>query len=118
MRVYGRITNGDGSKTWVVVQTDQATGSNAWIYVTALCQALLLNLNESPFYSQFGIPAQQSVQMQVAPDLYVTRIQQYFSQFFASLIVAKDPAASVPTYNVRATLPDGTPVSVTVQAPE
>lgn len=118
MRVYGRITNPDGSKTWVTVQTDPETGSNSWVYVTALCQALLLNLNESPFYSQIGIPAQQSVQMQVAPDLYVTRIQQYYSQFFASLIVAKDPAARTPTYNVRATTLDGTPVSVTVQVPE
>jgi hypothetical protein len=118
MRVYGRTTNPDGSKKWVVVQTDPDTGSNSWVYLTALCQALLLFLNESPFYSQFGIPAQQSVQMQVAPDLYVSRIQQFFAQFFASLILTKDPAARAPTYNIRATTLEGTPVSVTVQVPE
>lgn len=118
MRVYGRTTNPDGSKRWVVVQTDPATGSNSWVYLTALCQALLLNLNESPFYGNVGIPAQQSVIQQIQPDFYVNRIQQIYSQYFASLIVAKDPAAEVPTYNVKATLLDGTPASVTVQIPE
>ena len=118
MRVYGRITNANGSKTWVVVQTDPNTGSNGWVYITALCQALLLNLGESPFYAQVGIPAQQSVIQQIAPDFYVQRIQQMYAQYFASLIIAKDPAAAVPTYNINATLMDGTPASVTVKVPQ
>lgn len=118
MRVYGRITNEDGSKTWEVVETDPATGSNAWCYLTAFCQALLLNLGESPFYAQIGLPAQQSVIQQIAPDYYVTRLQQQYSQYFASLTVAKVPGAAVPTYDINATMFDGTPASVTVQIPE
>jgi hypothetical protein len=118
MRIYGRITNPDGSKTWVTVQTDPATGSNSWVYLTALCQAFLLNLGESPFYANFGLPAQQSVIQQIAPDFYVQRTQQQFAQYFASLIIAKDPTQAVPTYNVNVTMLDGTPASVTLQVPE
>ena len=118
MRTYGRTTNQDGSKTWVKVESDPLTGSNSWVYVTTLCQALLLNLGESPFYADYGLPAEQSVIQQIAPDFYVSRTQQRFAQFFASLIVAKDPAADHPTYNINATLFEGTPASVTVQIPE
>lgn len=118
MRTYGRVTNPDGSKTWVEVQSDPATGSDSWVWLTTLCQALLLNLGESPFYAQYGLPAQQSVIQQVQPDFYVSRTQQQFARYFASLIVAKDPAAPEPTYNVRVLLLEGTPASVTVQIPE
>ncbi len=118
MRTYGRITNPDGSKTWVKVETDPQTGSNSWVYVTALAQVLQGNLGESPFYADYGLPAQQSVIQQIAPDFYVQRTQQQFAQFFASLIVSKEPAAPVPTYNINATTFEGTPASVTVQAPK
>jgi hypothetical protein len=118
MRTYGRVTNPDGSKSWVTVQTDPATGSNSWVYLTTLCQALLLNLGEAPFDASSGLPAQQSVIQQIAPDFYVTRTQQQFAQYFASLIIAKDPAAPVPTYNINVTFFDGTPASVTVKVPE
>lgn len=118
MRIYGRTTNVDGSKQWIVIQTDPVTGSNSWLYLTALCQALLLNLGESPFYASVGIPAQQSVIQQIQPDYYVTRIQQIYAQYFASLIVAKDPTAPVPTYNIKVTMLDGTGASVTVQIPQ
>lgn len=118
MRIYGRVLNDDGSKRWVTVESDPTTGSDSWVYVTAFCQALLLNLNESPFYAGFGLPAQQSVIMQIAPDFYVSRMQQYYSQFFAALIVSRDPAASDPTYNIKATLFDGSSASSTVQIPQ
>ena len=118
MRTYGRITNPNGTKTWIEVQTDPTTGSKSWIYVTTLCQALMLNLGEAPFDASSGLPAEQSVIQQIAPDFYVTRTQQQFAQFFASLIVAKDPLAKVPTYNINATLFEGTPASVTVKVPE
>ena len=118
MRVYGRITNPDGSKTWQVVETDPVTGSNSWCYVTALAQVLLLNLGESPFYANYGLPAQQSVIQQISPDFYVSWIQQQYAQFFASLIVSKDQAQATPTYNISATLFEGSPASVTVKIPE
>lgn len=106
MRTYGRITNPDGSKTWVEVDTD-ANGFNDAVYLTTLIQCLKLNLNESPFWGNYGIPAEPSVVQQVFPDFYVTRTQQQFSQFFASLIVAKDAGGvdadgrPSPVYNIH-----------------
>jgi hypothetical protein len=118
MRIHGRITNPNGTKQWVTVSTDPVTGSNSWVFLTSLCQALLLNLGEAPFDAGSGLPAQQSVIQQIAPDFYVTRTQQQFAQYFASLIIAKDPTAKVPTYNISVTFFDGTPASVTVKIPQ
>lgn len=118
MRTYGRITNPDGSKKWIEVSTDPTTGSNSWVYVTAMCQVLQGILGESPFYAQYGIPAPQAIIQQIAPDLYVQRVQQQFAQYFANLSISRDPTAAVPTYNVSATTLEGTPVSVTVQVPQ
>jgi hypothetical protein len=50
MRVYGRVTDELGQKTWVQIQTD-SDGNNEHVYVTALVQVLKLNLGESPFYA-------------------------------------------------------------------
>lgn len=116
MRTYGRITDEFGRKSWVVVESDPATGSDSWVWVTTLCQCLLLNLNESPFYAQYGIPAEQSILQQIQPDYYVSRTQQQFAQYFASLIVAKDLQQGV--YKISAVLLEGTPASVTMQVPE
>lgn len=99
MRVWARYTNNDGTKSWTAVETDPVTGDNSKCYLVALCQTLLLNLNESPFWSSLGIPAQQSVEQQVPPDYYIGRIQQFYSQFFASLIVAR-AGINPPTYNI------------------
>ena len=101
MRTYGRIINPDGSKTWVVVSTD-ANGYNDSVYLTTLAQVLKLNLGESPFYANFGIPQYQSVMTQVFPDFYVMQTQQQFSPFFASLAINKQPGATSPTYAVNA----------------
>jgi hypothetical protein len=100
MRTYGRITNPDGSKTWVKVETD-ANGFNDAVWLTTLCQCFLLNLNESPFYASFGLPDEQAIIQQVAPDFYANRMAQYFSQFFASLILARDPDAIEPVYTIN-----------------
>src|SRR5580658_3468730 len=98
MRLYGRIINPDGSKTWLVVQTQN--GNNDLVYALALCQCLQLNLNESPFFGQNGIPAQQAVNQQVAPDYYVTLTQQQFSQYFAFLTITRQQNPT-PTYRVN-----------------
>lgn len=113
MRTYGRTTNPDGSKTWQVVQTD-ANGFNDAVWITTLCQVLLLNLNESPFYANYGLPDQQAIIQQVAPDFYVARTQQLFAKYFASLIIARDPAANEPTYNVSVLTNQGAKVIVSV----
>jgi hypothetical protein len=88
LRTYGRTYNEDGTYQWVEVTTDSA-GFNDEVWLTTLIQCLKLNLNESPFYAQYGIPAQQSVVQQVFPDFYVTRTQTQFAQYFASLVINK-----------------------------
>ena len=130
MRAYGRVTvlNPDGSikynpsggpyKKWVVIETD-ANGSNDLVYATALCQCLLLNLNESPFWANSGIPAQQSVLQQMYPDFYVNRTQQLYAPFFASLQIVQpttQPPAP-PVYNITALLNSGTVFNATIALP-
>lgn len=115
MRIYGRIPDGVGGQQWVTVTTD-ANGFNDAVYVTAFCQVLLLSLNESPFYATFGIPAQQAVLQQVFPDYYVSLMQQIYSQFFASLLVAKQPG-NTPIYNVVIITNQGATISAQVAVP-
>lgn len=100
MRVYGRTFNEDGTYVWTVVET-APDGDNSAVYVTALIQCLLLNVNESPFYAMDGIDGQQSVMTQIFPDFYMNRIQQRFAQYFASLVLSKLPSPT-PTYNIAA----------------
>lgn len=108
MRTWGRITNPNGSKTWVEVTTD-ANGYNDAVFLTTLCQVLLLNLGESPFYANYGIPAKPSVVQQVQPDYYISVTQQQFAPYFASLIVAKTNS-NPPTYKINLTTQQGAKV--------
>jgi hypothetical protein len=115
MRVYGRIPNGSGGLTWVVVST-ASDGTNDLVYVTALCQCLLLNLYESPFYAQNGIPANQSVIQQVYPDYYVALTQQAFSPYFAALQISRQ-ASITPTYQVSVTTHQGVQINANIAVP-
>lgn len=94
MRTYGRI-NGE----WVEVTTDD-NGFNDPVYLTTLAQCIKLQPGESPFYSQYGIPATMSVIQQILPSFYTAQLQAQFSPYFASLIVSKTDSAT-PTYNVN-----------------
>lgn len=105
MRTWGRIIGPDGKKKWVVVETDE-NGFNDSVYITALIQVLKLNLNESPFYGKYGIPAHPAVIQQIFPDWYIWQVQRQFAPFFSSLIVSKIPAAR-PTYRVDITTNQG-----------
>lgn len=109
------VDSGQGNLQWVEVKTD-ANGNNDLVYLTALCQVLLLNLGESPFYATYGIPAQQSVMQQTFPDYYVALTQQVYSQYFASLVIVKqsDPT---PTYLVTVKTHQGVVLSATVPIP-
>ena len=109
MRVFGRITNVNGTKSWVTVQTD-TNGFNDEVYLVNLIQCLKLNLGESPFYANYGIPAQQTVVQQVFPDFYVSMTQQQFAQFFASLLISKTQSLT-PTYNVNIITNNGSKIS-------
>ena len=110
MRTYGRqIDPATGLLTkWVVVETSPEAGDD-YVWLTTLAQCLKLNLNESPFFANYGIPAKPSVVQQIFPDYYVTSTQQQFAQFFASLIVTKIPS-STPTYKINVTLNNGVPI--------
>jgi hypothetical protein len=113
VRTYGRVTDELGNKRWVVVTTD-ANGFNDEVYLTTLAQCLKLNLGESPFFSNYGLPAHESVVTQVFPTFYVMRTQQQFAPFFASLIITQVPGVAAdkfhapgPTYNVKAVTHQG-----------
>lgn len=109
MRVFGRDPK---TGAWEVVQTD-ASGANDYVYLTALIQCLKLNINESPFWANWGIPAQQSVVTQIFPDFYVMLMQQRYSQYFASLTIAKVPAAA-PVYDINIITNQGVKMQATV----
>lgn len=112
MRTYGRIKNPDGTRSWVEIQQDSG-GDFEYGFVTTLIQCLKLALGESPFYANYGIPAQRSVMTQIYPDFYVTQTQQQFSPYFASLLVSKQQAVD-PTYNIDVTFTNGTKFQQTV----
>lgn len=117
MRTYGRVTNPvDGSKRWVEVSTP-ADGDNSLIWLITFCQVLKLFLNESPFWGNYGIPARTDVAQQVFPDFYVTRTQQQFAPYFASLIVYKQSTPD-PEYVINITTLAGQPIGVTMQVPQ
>ena len=97
MRTWGRNKAGK----WVKL-TDE---SQVWI--ATLVQTLRLGQGESPFYGNYGLPAQQSVITQIAPDAAVARTQAQFSPYFASLAVSTDTTARQPTYTIQAILKNG-----------
>lgn len=132
VRTYGRIplldpitnvqvidpeTNAPAVK-WVEVDTTP-DGFDDYVYVTTMIQVMKLNLGESPFYGNFGIPAKASVVQQIAPDFYAMRIQQQFATHFANLTIARAPAPvgysiDTPTYQVAVTTNQGFKLSATV----
>ncbi len=95
MRTYGRV-NGQ----WVEV-TSVGAPTEDYVWITTLIQNLKLIVGESPFFANYGIPSEQSVIQQIAPDYYVSLTQQRFSQYFASLIITRIPEPITPTYRVN-----------------
>ena len=113
MRVYGRITNTDGSLSWQVVTTD-ANGQNDAVYITAMAQAIKLNLNESPFFATVGIPQQQTILTQVYPDFYVNNIQTLYAPYFAALSITRTPGSFPPAYKAKILTHSGAIVNVEI----
>ena len=81
-----------------------------YIWLATLAQTLRLNTKESPFYSNYGIAAEQSVQTQVAPTIDITRTQQQFAPYFQSLTIFKQPNTVNPTYNITTVFLNGTTI--------
>lgn len=98
---------------WVMVTTD-ANGYNDNVMLTTLAQVLKLNLGESPFYANYGIPQYQTITTQVFPDYYVMQTQTQFSQYFASLIITRVKGVTTPTYNIAAITHSGAILNATV----
>lgn len=122
MRTYGRVVNEDGSKTWQVVETSP-NGDNSAVWLTTLLQVLKLNLNESPFYGSYGIPAHPSVVQQVFPDYYSILTQQEFARYFASLIISKENAVDgngfpYPRYRVNVVTSYGAQITTYATPPQ
>jgi hypothetical protein len=95
MRTYGRVVPDPlypDVKQWVQVNTD-ANGYDDMVWLTTLIQAIKLNLGESPFFANYGIPAHPSVVAQLAPDYYMNFTQQQFASHFLSLIISKQQNA-------------------------
>ncbi len=116
MRVYGRVTNADGTKTWMVVTTD-ANGYNDAVNLTWLAQVLKLNLGESPFYGSWGIPQIPTIVSQIFPNFYVTQVQTQFSGMFASISITNTTtpgSGNAPVYNVAVTTHSGSQVGMVV----
>ena len=108
-RVWGRRTADDGTRSWEAFETD-AEGYNDAPYFIWLQNVLLLNLNESPFYSDWGIPVQQTLATSVFPDYYTSQTQQRFSQYFPSCVIARVSSSAV-SYSVNITTSRGIQVS-------
>lgn len=106
MRTWGRQYSEDGTYQWVEVDTD-AAGFNDNVYLTTLVQTLQLNLGESPFFANYGIPAYQTVVTQVFPDFYVMTTQEQFAPLFASLVITRAQGSFPPIYNVTAVAHSG-----------
>lgn len=122
MRIYGRRVVGKDVSgrqifgPWEMIETD-AGGFNDALNITWLAQALKLNLNESPFHGDWGIPAKTSIQQQVAPDLFMALAQQRFAPYFAALTLAKEPSVN-PTYAISIITQNGSKIpTIYVAAP-
>lgn len=116
MRTYGRVFDVlTGAPTWVEVTTD-ANGLDDMVWLTTLIQTLKLNLGESPFFANFGIPAHASVMQQVQPDYYIAYTQRQYASRFASLVVAKVNTPE-PTYRISVTTHQGVQLNASVPVP-
>lgn len=115
-RVWGRIHNSDGSRTWQAFETDD-NGYDDAPNLIWLQNVLLLNLNESPFYADWGIPIQQTLATSVFPDYYTAKIQQRFTAYFASVVVTRIYSSDI-SYSVNVTTRTGYQVSQKISQAE
>lgn len=102
MGIWTRQYQPDGTRRWVSVRDNQAI--IAWLQ-----NALLLQLGESPFWADWGLPVTQMLVTQVWPDYYVHMTKQRFEDYFTSLRITRDTAqdSAEPSYTISALFADG-----------
>lgn len=115
-RVWGRETGAGGVRVWEAFETDSA-GVDDYPNFIWLQQALLLNLNESPFYADWGIPVQQTLATSIYPDYYTAKTQKRFSSYFPSCSISRIPSSDV-SYSVNITTKSGVKVSQSLSQAE
>ena len=115
MRVWGRVYTSPTQWTWEAAETD-ANGNDDLPSATWFVQCCKLSVGESPFFGDWGLPAQQAVIQQVFPDYYVSLMQQRFAPYFASLLVAKSSSAT-PTYSVTIVTHQGVKLNASLPVP-
>ncbi|UIV45752.1 hypothetical protein H6S10_13770 [Escherichia coli] len=106
MRTWGRVTDANGNKKWVAVESD-ASGDFSYGWLTTLIQTLKLGLGSRRF-TRITASAQQCIVQQIYPDYYVNMVQQQFAGYFASLAISKVDGAENPTYNIDVVFFNGT----------
>lgn len=97
-------------KNYGLMQDQEFIVSAGYIWLATLTQTLRLSINESPFYANYGIPAQTSVQTQIPPDLALNNTQRQYSLYFKSLTILRQQNIPTPTYNIKAVFLDGTTI--------
>lgn len=93
----------NGKGKWVARSTD-SSGNNDLLYLTALCCALQLNLNESPRYANVGVAVADSIASGVPPDIQMARIQRRYAPYFGSLVITRTSSkngSDPPTYSAQ-----------------
>lgn len=111
-RVWGRVHNANGTRTWNAYETSDS-GSDDMPNFIWLQNVLLLQLNESPFYSDWGVPVHKTLATQIFPDYYMSLTQQRFAQYFASCIITR-VATDQPEYQVSIVTKTGIKVDQTL----
>lgn len=114
-RVWGRVAS-NGTRKWQAFETD-SNGYDDAPNIIWLQNALLLNLNESPFYADWGIPIQQTLATSVFPDYYTSKTQQRFSAYFPSVVITRVSASDL-SYSVNITTKTGYKVSQRISQAE
>jgi hypothetical protein len=97
-----------------LTQGEEVIVSAGYIWLATLVQTLRLSTNESPYYANYGIPAQTSVNTQIPPDIALNTIQQQYAPYFKSLTILRQQNTTNPTYNIRAVFLDGTTIQSVV----
>ncbi len=100
--------------TWGLSQGETVIVDVGYIWLATLVQTLRLTTGESPFYGNYGIPGQESVMTQVAPDVALNQTQAQYAPYFASLTIIRQQNATQPTYNVYATFKNGVKIQTVV----